>query len=810
MKRLPFSFLGLYSTVLMMIATLYMTFAATPAYAQVQHSVSATTPTAVNGHVTIIILDMSGSMAQNDPTGVRCSATNAYIDLSGPGDFIGVVGLDNNNGKTGDPHNYQVAQWSIDPTEMDTRPHRQALRREIASESKSCKPDQRTPTYDSLYQALNMLNQATNVNGKHYSGSLILLTDGLPCGNDACTDGNQQVTDIRNDLLPQFRHNNWPIDTIALGKDADFGFLTDMANAAGGRPFSDVDTSGNASPLNIMPFFIDIFKMRIGRTPGPEIPAVNLSDTGGSRSSDFQIGDFVDHLDIIAVKDNQNTTVVLRDPNGREVSSRPDVDIEEDIHYKIYLINGPQQGDWQLTATGSGGFLMNGLITSQFTVSIVSPAQNSPVWPLGQGLTISAQIFHQNSQISGTSFTVRAAIKKDEIIQQTRTLSDRATPGTYQGEVLVPESSSPGSYTITVSISQVTDTPIASADRSIRFQIFPQPSFLSPTTGLPTNDAVDGTAVRWDPLLQILYGIPVGIVQWLNQGPLQGLPAQPKAVLTGVIQKQGQPYDLQSATINASAQLDGSKELLPAEVIAAGGDRFNVLFQPPSNGNYIVTFQTSGSFADSHGDLWTTTRRAHLTIQPATFAQELRAWSWTVLYIAFLIFVFFLIKFVFTPAPFGEWVAIEDGDTIGRHSFNRSRRNLFQAFFARNILESHQASLPSGVQLRFRGRVIEVRPSGRASEEWRRGDGSELRPTFQPTSDLRYHPGRDATGEEPATYMLIAQTEREQQDNETYDDDSGYDTTSTRGRKGAKKPRTTRKSSDRRPRDEDEYYEDYN
>src|SRR5579875_860241 len=59
-----------------------------------------------SGHVTIIVLDMSGSMAQNDPNGYRCSAANAYIDLSRPGSFIGVIGLDNNNGATGGPHNF--------------------------------------------------------------------------------------------------------------------------------------------------------------------------------------------------------------------------------------------------------------------------------------------------------------------------------------------------------------------------------------------------------------------------------------------------------------------------------------------------------------------------------------------------------------------------------------------------------------------------------------------------------------------------------------------------------------------------------
>lgn len=58
---------------------------------------AASTP----GHVTILVLDMSGSMQQNDPAGIRCSAANAYIDLSAQNDEIGVVGLDNGDGATG-------------------------------------------------------------------------------------------------------------------------------------------------------------------------------------------------------------------------------------------------------------------------------------------------------------------------------------------------------------------------------------------------------------------------------------------------------------------------------------------------------------------------------------------------------------------------------------------------------------------------------------------------------------------------------------------------------------------------------------
>jgi hypothetical protein len=77
-------------------------------------------PSAPAGHVTILVLDMSGSMVDNDPNGLRCSAANAYIDLSGPGSYVGVVGLDSPNGARGGAHNFQTAGWTLDPQEMAT------------------------------------------------------------------------------------------------------------------------------------------------------------------------------------------------------------------------------------------------------------------------------------------------------------------------------------------------------------------------------------------------------------------------------------------------------------------------------------------------------------------------------------------------------------------------------------------------------------------------------------------------------------------------------------------------------------------
>ncbi|MBA3824310.1 MAG: VWA domain-containing protein, partial [Ktedonobacterales bacterium] len=193
----------------------------------------AATPRAANGHVTIIVLDMSGSMNGNDPNGNRCSAANAYIDLSGPGNFIGIVGLDDNTGKTAGPHNYTQAQVWAQPTEMATVASRKALQGTIAAKSNNCKPDGNTPTYDALNKALGLL-QSSATGG--VTGSVILLTDGVPA-----PDTSSQVANIRKDLVPQFKAKGWPIDTIALGPagaqdGVDFhAFLGDIASATAGK-----------------------------------------------------------------------------------------------------------------------------------------------------------------------------------------------------------------------------------------------------------------------------------------------------------------------------------------------------------------------------------------------------------------------------------------------------------------------------------------------------------------------------------------------------------------------------------------------
>ena len=356
---------------------------------------------AASGHVTILVLDMSGSMATNDSDGLRCSAANAYVDLSGPGDYIGVVGLSGDG--TGGPNGFGAAQTWAAPVNMQTVQDQAALKQTIATRSQHCRPNGATPTYDALSKALGLLKTATAPGG--LSGSVILLTDGQPAPQQ-----DTQIAAIQHDLLPQFKQGNFPIDTVALGVDQGLhAFLSGLADATGGSYYDDGHgVVPGVSALNIAPFFVDIFAQRNGRIVTHDIPPTQLN--GASVSRNFSVGDFVSQLAVVAVKDSPSATVTLTAPNGQTVSSTSaGVLYAGDPHYALFSIPSPQQGAWQLNVTGSGQFLMDSLKVSTLGLNIVAPS-GQRVAPLGQPLAIAAQLESSGVAVTGTRYSLTGTL----------------------------------------------------------------------------------------------------------------------------------------------------------------------------------------------------------------------------------------------------------------------------------------------------------------------------------------------------------------------------------------------------------------
>lgn len=683
-----------------------------------------------NQHVTIMVLDMSGSMQDTDPDRLRCTAANAYIDLSGPGDLIGVVNLDSG------PSSLIISP----PVEMSTQAARKGLRDTIQSKTNGCSPDGGTPTYDAMNQALSMLNTATQ-NGQ-IPGSMILLTDGDPEPNP-----QGQINDIKNNLLPNFKQHGWPVDVVALDPQdqsgIDFhGFLNDIANATGGHFYDDSHgIVPGVSPLNIAPFFVDIFATRNKRTPGPTIPPTDLS--GGVQARDFTLGDLADHMDIIVVKDQPGTQVTLLDPNRAQVTSGPNIFVTTDPHYAIYSIDGPQSGTWEVDVSGSGKFLVDTLISSTLKMSITQPIPSSPVFPLGQPFTVSAMLSSQGVVVTnGYTVSGKIVYKGDtqgkQPYSQIITLSDPNGTGTYMATVTLPTNAPAGTYDLTACASRTSSAAIVCDSISLRLSLFPMPSLLNASG--TAADPVQAPVVQFDRGLQLLYGWPNGIVRWLSGGPLNRLPATTSANIPGQVLLNGQPYC--DATVKGVAQPVNGGPGVDIAILNSGCGKFLVQFPSAANGTYKLTFQTSGSFKDSHGDFGTTSHSAIVTITSATLPQELRAWLWTLVLYPFEIFLLISIirSRIFINRMLPATYQIKG--TRNAEGTLEPRTSWFWALMQRNIQPSRLAFQVRGMDVRTdRQGQVEVRrsrwPFNQGSGDWR-ADGNPLPRRFTKVEEVTY------------------------------------------------------------------------
>lgn len=742
-------------------------------YAQSRSALAApAAPRNPNGHVTIIILDMSGSMGTNDPQGYRCSAADAYIDLSGSGDYIGVIGLDNNNGLRGGSHNFVSAQQWSDPVDMSTLQARDTLKLTIKNKSNNCSPDQTTPTYDSLAQAYTMLQQATRQTG--FGGSVILLTDGAPY-----PDPDAQIAAIRSDIIPEFKKQNWPIDTIGLGQDSPVGgntpgtfhdFLSGISSGTSGNFYDDGRgaVQGVISPLNIGPFFVQIFARYSGLTVNEDIPPTSLN--GGTTQRNFQVTGGTTNLSVVVIKDQPGTQVSLQDPNSQPVvADGVGVFISPEQYQDIFQISQPQVGAWIANVTGSGQFMLYSLKQTNVGLQFAgiklknSNIPVSSVIPLGQPIEVKASLTESGQPITDNSFSVNGTVtyvgavgQNSQVYSQSFTLNDNQTPGTYVGDVTVPMTAPAGTYNITLQASTVTIQNVASSvTQAVRIELFPDPLFLSPPTGTPTDTAIQTTVLQWPAPIEFLYKLPVLSSSLLSGWALQGTQPDPRTNLSGEVQWNGQAYE--GAQITAIAYND-QQQSIPVTVIQNGQGSFTVQFLPPASGHYRLVFTTSGTYKDSHGDFGQTTRDVNVTVAPASLSQNGIALGMTVLYVLFLIFLIYLVKFELTPKPFGEWNAGSGGENAGGRKFNSAHRGPFQWFLHRNILTARQAGLPSGLLLRFRwGRQIEACSDGTPrAKDWRVSNGNPLPRSFQRVRDLSFATGESEDGESSVHYTIDA------------------------------------------------------
>lgn len=625
---------------------------------------------ATGGHVTVIVLDMSGSMSTNDPLGLRCSAANAYIDLSGSNpaeatNYVGIIGLANVNatGPSGGAHDFRLAQIWAQPLATDVAANRAQLRQIITTQSHACEPNGNTPTYDALVKAYSMLNGFLGTHAG-LTGSVILLTDGNPD-----PQGDAQVADVNAEIVPQFVAKHWPIDTIALGTDTSYrGFLSGISARTKGTAYDDSQGPiQGVSPLNLARVFADIFREYEGRTLKPAIAPTKVA---GQATQQFYIGDAVTHLDVIAVKDTPATTITLADPNSQPFA--PDQQgnfISTDPHYFIFSLEAHapapflQNGPWTLHVNGSGLFLVDSLTVSTLALNVTAPQDGSTL-PLGQPVTLSATVSENGNIVLDSTYDVETLITPPNGGKALRVfLKDRDTSGTYHGTFTLPVTAAPGTYNIDVTATQGTVS-AGEQQLGVKFALFPTPLLLGangqpimPTTPAGcnpvdpatnctlTSGAARATATGWAGALSYLYThVPLfdaTVGRWHPRDwPLSGYSLAPSGTIMGETVvgtgKGMQPYT--SGTVTATAT-DAQGQPIAVTVTNLPGGTFELHFPTGAQGAFNVVLTAAGSPQDAFGNPVAVAAPVTVVLAAPPASAQTRAWEITAFYIALLLLV---------------------------------------------------------------------------------------------------------------------------------------------------------------------------
>lgn len=619
---------------------------------------------ATTGHLTIFVLDMSGSMATNDPDQVRCQAAEASIDLSGPGNMIGIIGLAG-----------EQAQIWREPFPTDVVSERTALKQAIEqrpADSPGCQhPSGNTPTASALDLAWNMLNTTTA--RQNLQGSVVLLSDGVPY-----PDTNSQLTTIQNTLLPLFQQRHWPIDTIALGTEQVLRpFMQNLAQRTGGIAYDDAqgEVPAQASSLNILSFFTAILSQRTGRTPTRIAPLTTLA--GVTKAYNLVLGTNVKEVDILLVRDaNEGASVQAQltspAPEPIVLPSRvaiPYTDFEQNPSYIFFSIQGPHAGTWELDVSGNGRFEISLLETYFLQTTFLSPQVNgtllninspfaltaeivdihSPDIPLTlPGLTMTATITYQGAHgRTAPPFTTRQYPMRE---------GSAANSGQYQATIQLPASALDGVYTLTASASGQTSEIISENTVTVRLAHFPEPVLAS-------SQAVEYQWPGW--MATISHLAPFSALY-------SAVFAESHPRISGQIKAGTTAYA--ATPLLQATQISPIGTQIPLTAVAGSRGTFQILLPEEPPGDYTIAITLNGTFENFSGNMGETLLIIHLQNTPATIQMIVGFLTLTlVLCILMLAFLFGAYLLLTGPRPFGRCVC---QDSREEFAFKLVRRGL--------------------------------------------------------------------------------------------------------------------------------------
>lgn len=264
-----------------------------------------------------VLIDISGSMKENDPNNLRVPALNLLVDLLPQGSKAGV--------------------WTFGEYVNSLVPHEgvnEDWRREARSRSRDITS---SALFTDIENALERSTYDSKRDAGDYDRHIILLTDGLVDISEAGSERQKRIEnnssrdDIQFDLLPELQKAGFTIHTVALSDNADKDLMLKLAQRTGGL----AAVANNAEEL------MQLFVQALDRTaPSEQVPLEN---------NRFLVDSSINEFTALVFHKPNSQRVFLISPSGTRYTSldKPDnIRWHYETHYDLITVTDPEDGEW--------------------------------------------------------------------------------------------------------------------------------------------------------------------------------------------------------------------------------------------------------------------------------------------------------------------------------------------------------------------------------------------------------------------------------------------------------------------------------
>ncbi len=274
-----------------------------------------------------LIIDVSGSMKQNDPQNLRQPAVDLLVKLLPEGSKAGV--------------------WTFGQWVNMLVPHRDVegnWREDAAANAKDIKS---TGLFTNIGEALEKAAYDIDNPNRNYNTSFILLTDGMVDVSRDNDVNRKEWRRIVDEIIPKYQRAGYTIHTIALSDNADKALMDKLALATDG--ISAV--AKNADDL--MKAFLQAFNKA---APAESVPLE------GNR---FVVDSSVDEFTALIFREGDNLPTELVGPDDKiykQGEANADANWYHTNTYDLITVKEPLEGEWRV----------RGDITDESRVTVVS------------------------------------------------------------------------------------------------------------------------------------------------------------------------------------------------------------------------------------------------------------------------------------------------------------------------------------------------------------------------------------------------------------------------------------------------------